>query len=302
MSAILDWYGCATFRLRCQGLTIFLDAYIDRAEGAPGTGLKADDIDACDWIVIGHSHFDHLYGAERIAANTGAKLIGSYETVRVMEQAGVPLEQMICVAGGETIDLGNDVTVSVYPSQHSCVWSHGQMDQSGEVCLGDLGVTWQEQRGRFAELLDYLANGLSPEASAHVTDSNQGDRGDGGALIYVFQTPEGSILFQDTSGHWSGIMRDLRPDVAIMAAAGRGNIDGEPIQGSLADFIARQSDMLRPARLILGHHDNWLPGFSIETDIEPIRQALARWAPRAELLELEYLDGTEILPVRRRQS
>ena len=140
MTAILDWYGCATFRLQCQGLTIFLDAYIDRAAGAPGTGLKADDIDACDWIVIGHSHFDHLYGAERIAANTGARLIGSYETVRVMEQAGVPLEQMICVAGGETIDLSEDVTVSVFPSQHSCVWSHAEMDQPDVVCLGDLGV------------------------------------------------------------------------------------------------------------------------------------------------------------------
>ena len=37
--ALLDWYGCATYRLRTAGLTIFLDAYIDRAPGAPGTGL-----------------------------------------------------------------------------------------------------------------------------------------------------------------------------------------------------------------------------------------------------------------------
>ena len=58
--ATLDWYGCATFRLRTGGMTIFLDAYIDRAPAAPGTGLVADDIDECDWIVIGHAHFDHL--------------------------------------------------------------------------------------------------------------------------------------------------------------------------------------------------------------------------------------------------
>ena len=71
MTTTLDWYGCATFRLRTAGLTIFLDAYIDRAPIAKGSGLCADDIDAADWIVVGHSHFDHLYGAERIAANTG---------------------------------------------------------------------------------------------------------------------------------------------------------------------------------------------------------------------------------------
>ena len=71
MATTLDWYGCATFALRTAGLTVFLDAYIDRAGNAPGTGRTADDVDECDWIVVGHSHFDHLYGAERIARNTG---------------------------------------------------------------------------------------------------------------------------------------------------------------------------------------------------------------------------------------
>src|SRR4051794_378685 len=99
MATTLDWYGWATFRLRTGGLTIFLDAYIDRVEGAPGPGLRADDIDECDWIVVGHSHFDHLYGAERIAANTGCRIIGSYETVRVLEACGVPLDRMIVAAG-----------------------------------------------------------------------------------------------------------------------------------------------------------------------------------------------------------
>ena len=43
-------------------------------------------IDACDWILVGHSHFDHLWGAERITRNTAARLVGSYETIRVMER------------------------------------------------------------------------------------------------------------------------------------------------------------------------------------------------------------------------
>src|SRR6476660_8273332 len=141
--ATLDWYGCADVRLRTGGLTGFLYAYIDRAPDASGTGLTADDIDECDWIVIGHAHFDHLYGAERIMARTNATLIGSYESVRVMEAAGVPADRMICVAGGERVRLSDDVTVSVRPSQHSCVWSQSKMSQSGDACLGDLGVSWQ---------------------------------------------------------------------------------------------------------------------------------------------------------------
>jgi hypothetical protein len=215
-----------------------------------------------------------------------------------MEAAGVPLEQMICVAGGETLELSEDVRVSVYPSQHSCVWSHGQMAPADEVCLGDLGVTWQQQRERYEKLVTHFATGLERSALEHVIASQQGDRGDGGALIYVFTTPDGSVLYQDTSGHWSGVLRELRPDVAILAAAGRGNVDGEPIQGSLAQFVARQAALLRPARLVLCHHDDWLPGFSVDTDVAPIAEAVARAAPGTQLLELGYLDGTPILPLR----
>jgi glyoxylase-like metal-dependent hydrolase (beta-lactamase superfamily II) len=60
----------------------FLDAYIDRVPALPPIGVSVDQITRADWIVVGHSHFDHLYGAERIAKATGATIIGSYETVR----------------------------------------------------------------------------------------------------------------------------------------------------------------------------------------------------------------------------
>ena len=296
MTSTLDWYGCSTFGFQTAGLSIMLDAYIDRVPGAPGSGLTADDVEHCDWIVVGHSHFDHIWGAERIAANTGAKVIGSYETVRVLLDAGVPIEQMICVAGGERIDLGNDVVVEVYPSQHSCVWSHDHPIQPDEVCLGDLGVTWQEQQERMANLIEWMRS-LDSGAKQHLRASNQGARGDGGALVFLFHTPDGSLLYQDTSGHWSGILEGLKPDVALLAAAGRGNINGEPIQGTLADFMARQVELLGPRRVVLGHHDDWLPGFSIPTNVDPIRDALHRANPDIELLEMGYLDATVVLPV-----
>ena len=82
-----------------------------------------------------------------------------------------------------------------------------------------------------------------------------------------------------------------------LAAAGRGNIDGEPIQGTLADFMARQVELLGPRRVVLGHHDDWLPGFSIPTNVDPIRDALHRANPDVELLEMGYLDATVVLPV-----
>jgi L-ascorbate metabolism protein UlaG (beta-lactamase superfamily) len=296
MTTTLDWFGCATFRLRTAGLTVFLDAYIDRAPNAAGTGLTADDVEECDWIVVGHSHFDHLWGAERIVARTGATVIGSYETVRVLEHAGVPLDRMICVGGGERIDLGHDVSVSVFPSLHSCLWAGPQAGGAGDVCIGDLGLTWQERTDRMKQLASGLATTLDPVAIEHLMSGAAGhsDRGDGGALLYLFDTPEGSVLFQDTSGHWEPILSSLRPDVAILAAAGRGNVDGEPVQGSLASFVATEAQALGAPRVVLAHHDDWLPGFSSALDPAPIRAAFAEHAPGVELLEPGYLAASPI--------
>ncbi|MGH9015488.1 MAG: MBL fold metallo-hydrolase [Acidimicrobiia bacterium] len=289
-SATLDWLGCATFRFTLDDLVVLLDAYVDRVPAAPPVGITTADVDRADWIVVGHSHFDHLWGAEKIAAATGATIIGSHETVRVMESQGVPLDRLLAVSGGERVRLSPAVTVSVFPSQHSCVWSQRQMLPAHEVCVGDLGVTYQEQQERMVALADWLGT-LDDDVRAHLVDSYQGPRGDGGALVFLFETPEGSLFYQDTSGHWSGILRDLRPDVAILAAAGRGNVDGEPVQGSLAGFVARQADLLRPRRVVLSHHDDWLPGFSIPLDTGPVRAELARQAPRRELVEMGYLEG-----------
>jgi glyoxylase-like metal-dependent hydrolase (beta-lactamase superfamily II) len=290
----LEWFGCATFRLRVDGLVVMLDAYIDRAPDAAGPGIGVEVVEECDWILIGHSHFDHLYGAERMMAATDAMLVGSYETIRVMTEAGVDPDRMICVAGGETIALSPTTRLSVYPSQHSCVWSHGQMTQPDEVCLGDLGVTWHEQQRKMHELTDYLTGSLAPASVEHLLSSMGGHspRGDGGALLFQLDTPGGSLVFQDTSGHWSGILDALDPDVAILAAAGRANIDGEPIQGSLLEFLERQVALLAPTTTVLCHHDDWLPGFSVATDMAPIRELFDRLP--TELLELVYTDPTPL--------
>ncbi len=271
-----------------------LDAYVDRVPTAPGTGWTADDIPAADWILIGHSHFDHLWGAERIAANTGARVVGSYETVRVLADAGVPSRQLVPVAGGERVRLSPHVVASVYPSQHSCVWSQRAFPGADAVCLGDLGLDHQEQQARLGELGAWLVT-LGPEVLDHLRSSDQHARGDGGALVYVLETPAGRLLYQDTSGAWTPVLRELRPDVAILAAAGRGNLDGEPIQGSLAQFVGREAALLRPRRVVLSHHDDWLPGFTNgDLDVAPVRAEVARVAPGAELVELGYATAAPV--------
>ena len=296
MNVSLDWLGVSTYRLIVDDLVIFLDAYIDRNPLAPPVGMQVADVQRADYVLVGHSHFDHLWGAERIAHQTDATIIGSHESVRLMEIEEVPKAQLVAVAGGERVRLSDSVSVRVFPSQHSCIWS--TTGASGEVCLGDLGLTLDERQANLDSQAARRASSSVPgmaEAEAHRMECAQHPRGEGGALAYFIETPLGSILWKDTSGHWTGILRDLRPDVALLAAAGRGNIDGEPIQGTLAQFVAREADLLRPRRIVLGHHDNWNPPVTSPTDMEPIERELSLQAPRVELVHMDYLEGYPIL-------
>jgi L-ascorbate metabolism protein UlaG (beta-lactamase superfamily) len=293
-TARLDWFGCATFRLvTAEGTTVMLDAYLDRVPDAAQSGVGVAEVAAGmgpgDWILVGHAHFDHLWGAERLAAS-GARIVGSYETVRVMAAAGVPDEQLVPVAGGERVRLDEATTVRVLPSLHSCVWSATSFPGSDEVCLGDLGVTWQEREERLAAMFASLP-ALGDDVVAHLQAARQSERGDGGALVFVLETSEGTLLVQDSVGAWTGVLSTESPDVAILSAAGRANRDGEPVQGTLAEFVAEEASWLGSRRLVLAHHDAWLPGFADAVDVGPIREALARRAPSTELCELGYVSG-----------
>ena len=112
----LEWFGCTTFRLRVGDVTLFLDTFLDRPPvGATGR-FALGRRHRSDFLLIGHAHFDHLLGANVMAHRTGATVVGSYETVRVMTEAGVPSGQLLPVWGGETVACGPDVRVGVFPA------------------------------------------------------------------------------------------------------------------------------------------------------------------------------------------
>jgi hypothetical protein len=294
----LDWLGCATFRLTVGATVVFLDAYIERVSTAPDVGLRVREIAHADAILVGHSHFDHLWGAERIALATGARVIGTHETARLMAEAGVPRTQRVAIAGGERVRLGPGVTARALPSLHSCIWAKAAWS-AGEVCEGDLAMTLDERDARLAAGGGWLERDDRPgmrEAREHFAACPHQPVGDGSVLAYLIETPRGSLLWKDTSGHWSGVLRGLRPDVAILAASGRANVDGEPIQGSLAQFIATEVELLRPRHVLLGHHDDWMPPVTRAIDEAPIRAAIAERAPGARLIETTYLAGIDPFP------
>ncbi len=297
MAVRLEWLGTATFRLTIGELVVFLDTYMDRVAAAPPVGLSAAEVTRADYILMGHSHFDHLGGADVIARNTGAKIIGSNETCRVMRERGVGDGQLLASQGGERHGLAPGVTVRVFPSVHSCTWILTDAP-SNQAEMGHTGLTQAERAAQPGLGQRIWALGGTEEGKV-ILDHIRGCAGsltDGGPLVFLIETPEGRIFFQDTSGCWTGVLEDIDAEAAILAAAGRANVDGEPVQGSMAGFIAMEAKMLGAKRVVIGHHDDWMPPVTSATfDMAPVRAELTRHAPGAKLQEPAYLEPVELL-------
>ena len=297
MTAMLEWLGTATFRLTIGDLVIFLDTYMDRVPSATPVGLASAEVTKADFILMGHSHFDHLGGADVIARNTGARIIGSNETCRVMKERGVPDGQLMPSQGGERHGLTGDVRVRVFPSVHSCTWILTDAPADEEE-HGHTGLTQAERAAQPGLMQRVFSIGATPDGKeilAHI-QSHAGSLTDGGPLAFHIETPAGSIFVQDTSGCWTGVLRDLSADAAILAAAGRPNVDGEPNQGSMAQFLAMEARALGARRVVVGHHDDWMPPVTTaDFDMEAVRRQLSTDAPGAELLTPAYLEPVTLL-------
>ena len=78
-----------------------------------------------DYVLAGHSHFDHTYDSATWAAVSGAQLIGGLSTCYQAQAQGLPTSQCRVVSGtwatggGERIDLGHGITIRVVRFNHS---------------------------------------------------------------------------------------------------------------------------------------------------------------------------------------
>ena len=77
-------------------------------------------VDKVDFILVHHSHFDHLSDVPYIAKKTGAKVIGTETTINILRAYGIGNDQLYPVRGGEDYQFEN-FSVRVIPSIHSAL-------------------------------------------------------------------------------------------------------------------------------------------------------------------------------------
>jgi L-ascorbate metabolism protein UlaG (beta-lactamase superfamily) len=77
-------------------------------------------ITKADFILVHHSHFDHLSDVPYIAKKTGAKVIATETSCKILQAYGIPNDQLYRVKGGEDYQF-DGFSVRVTTSLHSAL-------------------------------------------------------------------------------------------------------------------------------------------------------------------------------------
>src|SRR5262245_32026287 len=129
----LTWMSVTNWLFEVGDTRIVMDGYISRIPQEAFSGLsfaqavpsKPDEqaikrliealgeTNSIDYILTGHSHFDHSFDTATWAKLTGARIIGARSTCLQAVAQGIPASQCTAVEGGEMLSLGDQVTVRV---------------------------------------------------------------------------------------------------------------------------------------------------------------------------------------------
>ena len=271
----LKYLGTAGWKINDDKITILIDPYISRVKLGTGhpddkrkTVLRSDYyesdsnlidslIDKVDFILVHHSHFDHLADVPYIARKTGAKVIGTETTINILKAYGMPNEQLYPVKGGEDYQFEN-FSVRVIPSIHSA--------------LND------------KHYIDSREYKKPPKAPLKVSEIIEG-----GSLKFLARFDSHKIL---TMGSMNFVERELygiKPDI-LLAGVNQSQL-------GLYNYNQRLINVTnKPKYIIPTHWDNFrLPySFSQESSIDlkliPFKKDVEILSPNSQVLIVRHLE------------
>ena len=213
----LSYLGTAGWEITDGKTVVLVDPYLSRLKFAtPGSPAAADDsrpsvafddiarsdhavidahVERADFILLTHTHVDHVLDVPYIARKTGALVIGTESTTNFARDNGVPEAQLLTVKGGDDLDFGA-FSVWVIPSLHGIL--------------------------RHAPNMTHLPP-LPPPSTIFPADAKPPFRVrdlliEGGTLAYGIRLHGVRVLVFGSMNYIEREVNELRPDVALVGA------------------------------------------------------------------------------------
>jgi L-ascorbate metabolism protein UlaG (beta-lactamase superfamily) len=259
----ITWLGTAGHIISTEQTTVLVDPYVSRHRlGWLATRrLQPDDDAIAKWIprrvdavLCGHSHFDHLLDAPRIAKKTGAKLVGSLTTCSFARAEGVPEAQLVDVGSTPKPLRFGDIAVRFIPSLHA------------RIALGRVPFP-----GSLHE---------PPRLPAHAWQYKMG-----GAFGILIEAGGVRIYHNGSADLVDAELEGEHADVLLVGLAGR---------YTTRDYLKRLVSLLTPELVLPTHHDAFfaplergvhlLPG----VDLGGFASEVRALAPRARVIMPDY--------------
>lgn len=260
----ITWLGTAGFALSTATTTVLVDPFVSR-QGLSRLRivrrLVPDDLAIArhiplrvDAVLCGHSHYDHVADAPRIAMLRGAKLVGSSSTCAWGRSEGLGEGQLVEVPPeGATLRVG-DVEIRFVASRH------------GKAILGRVPLPGEVR--------------FTPRGPGRLWHYRMG-----GAFGILLRTPAGSVYHNGSADLVDAELTGERADVLLACLAGRKHTD---------DYVARLVSALAPSLVVPTHHDAFfaplekglhlLPGIDVDGFVAEVGQR----APRATVITPDY--------------
>jgi L-ascorbate metabolism protein UlaG (beta-lactamase superfamily) len=211
-----------------------------------------------DFVLVTHTHYDHVLDVPHIARKTGATVIGTESTENVMRAYGVPEGQLITVRGGEDYQFGS-FSLKVIPCLHSPL-DHKHYFSSATAPAGMKAPLTLAQ--------------IHPE---------------GGTLAYLIRFHGHQILAFGGMNYIEREIVGLEPDVALIGAGAS--------RKEIYDYSGRlMRDLHYPAVVLPTHWDNFLAPYdaSQQPALESLQsfiQEIVAASPKTKVIVPKYFEA-----------
>lgn len=242
----LRWLGTAGFELRSEdGTTLLIDPFLSRPPLArPQSPLKLSDIPHADAVLVTHGHFDHAFDVPTLAGRLKAPVYASASVCRSLTHHGTLQSGLVPLSPGQSVRVG-DLRIQALVAQH--------VHFDGALVLRTLP--------RLLPYLDSMHRLLTRWPAGQV-------------LGFHIASANLRLVHFGSAGGVADTLEHLRPDVALIPAQGRSDID---------QVATQMAERLQP-RLVVPHHwDDFYPPLSQLIPLTPLAEALSRCLPATRL-------------------